>query len=147
MLPANVGLSINFQKSSLREFSDDPQTIQVWADILGCKVTLGPFCYLGATIGTSPRLTTFWNPLINNIKSKLEGWEVKHLSMLGRLVLLKAVIDIIPIFWFNLYLIPVTVLKHIERLRRGFIWGQTTQGKPRLHLLKWDKLIMQKKEG
>lgn len=141
------GLSINFQKSSLRGFSDSPQILQVWANILGCKVAKGSFTYLGASIGTSPKKIAFWDPMIHKVKSRLDGWEVDYISMAGRLVLLKVVIDSLPIFWFNLYLIPASVLRSLEQIRRSFIWGQSENGKPKIQLISWDKITLPKNEG
>lgn len=141
------GLSINFQKSSLHGFSDSSQTLHVWAEILGCKVTKGPFKYLGASIGTSSKKTAFWNPPIHKIKCRLDGWEVDHISMAGRLVLLNAVIDSLPIFWFKLYLIPPSVLKSIVEIRRSFIWDHSEHGNPKIHLISWEKMTLPKNEG
>jgi len=47
--------------------------------------------------GNSCRLS-FWEPLLNRIKSRLSGWSSKHLSFGGRLILLKFVLSSLPVY-------------------------------------------------
>lgn len=111
---------------------------------------VGAFKYLGANIGESPRLVSYWKPLINRVDLKLKSWDPSSLSMAGRLVLIKSSLDSLPTYWFNLYKIPATVLGQLEQARRNFLWGSKTANglqKGRIHLLKWDKVCQSKKVG
>lgn len=63
------------------------------------------------------------------------------------MVLLKATIDSLPIFWFSLFAIPTTILNKIDKLRRYFLWGHNHSQTRKLHLLSWNKLTMDKKAG
>lgn len=141
------GLKINFHKSSLFGFEEDPSIISNWAGLLECMVGVAPFKYLGATIAASPRNIKFLDPLILKFKNKLESWDFDHLSIAGKLVLLKACLDSIPVFWFSLFFIPQTVILTLEKLRRKFLWGTNSNGASKFHLLKWDKVCQGKKEG
>lgn len=67
--------------------------------------------------------------------------------MEGRRILVQAVIDSIPIFWFNLCIIPMGVITKLEKIRRKFIWGERLQGLRKIHLLKWDKVCKKKENG
>lgn len=42
--------------------------------------------------------------------------------------------------------VPKTCVKDIQRLQRGFIWGDTVE-KKRAHLIKWDTLMLPKEHG
>jgi len=54
--------------------------------VMNCKVGSVPFVYLGLPNGGNARRLAFWEPLINRIKSRLSGWNSKHLSLGGCLV-------------------------------------------------------------
>lgn len=98
-------------------------------------------------IGISPVSLKYWDPLLLKIKNRLRDWNSDHLSIAGRLVLLKASIDSLPSFWFNLFRIPATVLKGIEQTRRRFLWGQTSQATNKMHLLNWKAVCQPKSVG
>jgi len=59
------------------------------ASVLRCKFGIVPFVYFGLSVGGEPRHLSFWEPLITRIKSHLLEWKSRHLSLGGRLVLLK----------------------------------------------------------
>ena len=43
----------------------------------------------------------------------------------------------LPIYYFSLFTIPVSVAKRLERLQRNFLWGDTN-GEFKHHLVGWD---------
>jgi len=57
--------------------------------VQNCKTSSLPFMYLGFHIGGNYRRLKFWDPVLNRIKLKLTSWKSKHLSLSGRLILLK----------------------------------------------------------
>lgn len=64
--------------------------------------------------------------------------------------LLKATIDSIPSYWFNLFKLPVTVLSKLEQIRRDFLWGHNTGNNvstSKMHLLNWEKICVPKNSG
>lgn len=67
--------------------------------------------------------------------------------MVGRLILLKAAIESLPRFWFNLHRAPETVLKELKQIRRHFLWGASSSSSTKLHLLKWEEICKPKLEG
>lgn len=141
------GMKINFSKSTLHGYNLSDSCMNYGAGLLGCKVGSVYFKYLGAVVKKSPRSINFWKPLVDKIRLKLEAFEAEHISIAGRIVLLKAVLDSIPIYWLNLYKIPVAVINSIERLRRDFFWGHSN-GKPKkIHLLHWDRVCASKQHG
>lgn len=141
------GLHINFHKSCLYGFGDSQGKITEWADLLGCEVGTGKLSYLGTEIGTSPGSIKYWDPLISRVRKKLQSWDVEHVSLAGRIVLLKASIDSLPVFWLSLFKLPVSVLNSLEKLRRSFLWGENTNRPQKIHLLNWDSICWPKGEG
>lgn len=143
------GLKINFSKSALYGYGQKSEKTEAWAHFLGCEVGKGPLKYLGATLGSPPSSINYWTPLLNKLQSKIQSYDSSTLSIAGRIVLLKAAIDSIPTYWFNLFKIPSGVVKRIEKMRRLFLWGGTsgTGAKRKIHLLNWEKICSPKSRG
>ena len=79
------GLKVNFHKSLLVGVNIGYSWLIEAASILNCKVGKIPFLYLGLSIGGDPRRLSFWEPVMNVIKSRLSGWQSRFLSFGGRL--------------------------------------------------------------
>ena len=56
---------------------------------------------------------------------KLQGWKEKLLSIAGREVLIKAVIQVIPTYTMSYFKLPRGLIKELEVLIRKFWWGYT----------------------
>jgi len=67
------GLKVNFHKSLLVGVNIVDSWLNEAASLLNCKVGKVPFMYLGLSNGGDPRRPTFWEPILNTIKSKLTG--------------------------------------------------------------------------
>ena len=66
----------------------------------------------------------FWQPLINRINSRLSGWKSKHLSLGGRLVLLKSVLSSLPVYGLSFFNAPSGIVSSIESiLNISFFFG------------------------
>ncbi|WOH13938.1 hypothetical protein DCAR_0933451 [Daucus carota subsp. sativus] len=141
------GMKVNFTKSQIFGFHAPETQIRRWASVLNCMHGELPFTYLGATIGTSPTSIKFWDPLLLKLKRKLNAFEASNISMAGRLVLLKAALDSTPVYWLSLYKLPVSVANSIERIRRRFLWGESSETHRKLHLIGWDRICKNKQEG
>lgn len=49
---------------------------------------------------------------------------------------------------FNVFFIlPVSICKKINRIRKRFLWGCTEMGKEKLHLVQWGQICWPKEEG
>lgn len=96
---------------------------------------MGTLSYLGTKIGESLYSVKYRDPIISRVASRLSQWETEHLSIAGWLVILKSSIDSLPIFWFSLYKIPVTILNKLEQVMRGFQGGHSDRSNKRIHLL------------
>lgn len=118
-----------------------------WASLLRCKVGSWPIQYLGAKIGDSPKKCQFWEPLVKKFHSLMNKWKDSGISMAGRLVILKAVLDSMPIYWMNLYKIPTSVINIIEKIRRNFLWKGKNSSTRKLHLINWARICKNKKFG
>jgi hypothetical protein len=92
------GLKINFFKSSLIGINVDDGFMSMACNFLNCSEGRVPFNYLGLPVGANPRSLSTWEPLVEKLSGKLNSWGHKYISFGGRIVLLNAVLNAIPIF-------------------------------------------------
>ncbi|WOH08313.1 hypothetical protein DCAR_0727751 [Daucus carota subsp. sativus] len=145
-----TGLRINFGKSTLYGFNSTAEELTGWSEIIGCKLGSDSFTYLGLELAKSPNRVQFWDPLVSKVKKKLAAWKGRSISMTGRIILLQAALDSLPIYWFNMFLIPRTVENQLEKIRRRFFWGLKEingQDRDNLHLIAWEKICQPKSSG
>ncbi|XP_078153121.1 uncharacterized protein LOC144548322 [Carex rostrata] len=92
--------------------------------------------YLGAPISTTKGSYDF---LIEKVSSKLQMWKGRLLSQAGRLVMIKSVVQSLPIYYMATGKIPAGVLKELTSLMRRFFWGAMDRERF-LSYVAWDKL-------
>ncbi|XP_072064506.1 uncharacterized protein [Arachis hypogaea] len=88
------GLSINFDKSSLIS--------------VNCA---------------NSRLVKIWKPIIDKVEDKLSLWKAKSLNKADKLVLIKSVLNSLPVYYLSLYKMPKAVAERIIGLQRRFLWS------------------------
>ncbi|XP_016206137.1 uncharacterized protein LOC107646468 [Arachis ipaensis] len=107
------GLSINFEKSNLIPVNCSQEWINRMCQLLGCQEAALPVRYLGINLGANSRLVKTWKPVIDKVEEKLSLWKAKVLSKAGKLVLIKSVINSLPIYYLSLYKMPNAVAQRI----------------------------------
>jgi hypothetical protein len=64
-----------------------------------------------------------WQWLIAKVEKKINHWCNRWLSRGGRLVLVKVVLEAIPVYWISLAWVLKGVLEAIRKLCYKFIWS------------------------
>ncbi|XP_072076501.1 uncharacterized protein [Arachis hypogaea] len=97
--------------------------------LLGCKDAYLPDRYLGISLGANPKLVKTWKPVIDMVEEKLSLWKAKSLNKAGKLVLIKPVLNSLPIYYLSLYKMPKAVAEKITSLvpTRGGPWKDICQ--------------------
>jgi len=120
-----TGMDINVGKSSLISHRLSPREVE---DITGHF----PFThsgmdeglkYLGFYLKANLYQSRDWYWLIGKVEKRLKGWSHKWLSRAGRLVLVKSVLEAIPVYWLSLSWIPLGILEKIRRLCFRYLWS------------------------
>jgi len=114
---------MNFSKSQLVGVNVARSWLTEAARLLQCRVGSLPFVYLGLPIGGNARHLMFWEPIIDRIKARLLGWKSKHLSLGGRLVLLKSVLSSLPVYALSFFKAPTGIISSIESIFNCFFLG------------------------
>jgi hypothetical protein len=107
------GLRVNFWKSGLIGINVSPMFLSSACTFLNCREASLPFKYLGLPIGANPKSPSTWDPLLEHLRSRLFSWRNRHISLGGRIVLINAVLNSIPIFTLSFMKMPVSVWKKV----------------------------------
>jgi len=140
------GLKINFHKSKLIGINVHRNNLACYTKTLNCTQMGLPFSYLGLEVGGNPRKKKFWDPVLNKLKTRLNVWKGRFLSMAGRICLIKSVLTSTPLYYLSLFRAPVVVCKSITRIQRRFLWGWGKE-KESISWVSWKALCKSKEEG
>jgi hypothetical protein len=104
------------------------------------------FSYLGFFIKSSRYSSRDWIWLVDKFERRIRFWCNKLLSLGGRLILIKAVLESLPVYWMALAHIPVTVLRSLRQLIFSFLWSSSKKSSG-YHLCNWKDLSKPKSMG
>ena len=76
------------------------------AGIFGIPTTDHIGTYRGTPIFTTSWTATSYQYLVDKIQMKIEGWQAKYLSMVGKATLIKSAVTSIPIYIMQTTLLP-----------------------------------------
>ena len=114
--------------------------------LLDCKASDWPILYLGLPLGGNPIACGFWDPVIERISRRLDGWQKAYLSFGDRIALIHSCLSYILSYFLSLFKIPASVVAKIERLQRDFLWLGVGEGK-RDHLVSWNVVCKPRVKG
>lgn len=77
----------------------DETWLQEAVDFLNCRIGEFPFVYLGLPIGVDASRRVTWKLVLDKIRSRLTSWNNIHLSLGGKIVLLKSMLYALPIYF------------------------------------------------
>ncbi|GJU14825.1 putative RNA-directed DNA polymerase [Tanacetum coccineum] len=135
-----AGLKINLHKSKLYGVGVETNELERMAHFLRCGVGEFPFMYLGLPIEVNMKRMSAWNGVVDRFKSRLSEWKAKAMSFGGRLTLVKAVHGSLPLYYFSMFRVPLSVITALERVQKNFFWGGLGGGN-KIAWVKWDRVI------
>jgi hypothetical protein len=80
------------------------------------------------------------------ISNKIGLWCHRWLSMGGRYILIKSVLESQAVYWMSMEALPRTVLTKIRKMMFNFLWNGHSESQ-RYHLCSWETLSRPKKNG
>ena len=141
------GQRINPLKSGVTFSNKMPQELKdkVQSD-LGIEKEGGVGKYLGVPKHFGRKKRDLFTPIVDRIRHKASSWSRKHLSMAGKMFLLKDVLSAIPNHSMQCFKLPQSLCKRIQSALTRF-WWDSKEGKRGMSLVAWDTMIKSKRDG
>ncbi|XP_055800831.1 uncharacterized protein LOC129870195 [Solanum dulcamara] len=141
------GQKINMDKSAVYMHNRVSGDISITVEIVtGINRREFPFIYLGCPIYHCRRKKEFFNTLTLKIMNRLQGWKGKMLSFGGRAILIKHVLQSMPIHILSAINPPIGIIRQIHKMFAQFFWSNTIGSKSR-HWVAWNKVCIPTIEG
>lgn len=70
---------------------------------IGCGRESWPIKYMGIPLGGNPLKISFWEPVLSKMSKKLASWKKAFLSRGGKLTLISAVLNVLPMYFMSLF--------------------------------------------
>uniref|UniRef100_A0A803PGT3 Reverse transcriptase domain-containing protein n=1 Tax=Cannabis sativa TaxID=3483 RepID=A0A803PGT3_CANSA len=144
---AMSGQCINFNKSSLcvgRKISHAQG--QRLANSMGVTLIENHSKYLGLPAFVGRNKKEVFGMIRKKVWEKLQGWKMGLFSQAGREVLIKSIIQAIPVYIMSCFRMTKGLIREIHSLIARFWWGSTTT-KHQIHWGSWEKLSIDKGAG
>ena len=103
--------------------------------------------YLGAPSFVGRSKKKVFEYIKDRVRKKLNGWNTKKLSRVGKEILLKMVAQAVLTFVMSILLLPLGVCHDIEKVLNSFWWGSKKNGGLGISRLIWDRLCIPKMGG
>lgn len=87
-----------------------------------------------------------WAWLIEGFHKKLDSWKYRSLTMGGRMVMMKSMLQNISIYCIHLYLMPWEIIHNIESIMSYFLCAGT-QLQEKVHMVRWSTLVRPMEKG
>ena len=84
--------------------------------------------------------------LKDRVWKKLQGWKEKFLSKVGKEILIKSVIQAIPIYMMSIFRLPCGLVDQIHALFAKIWWGSSNTHR-KIHWHSWSHTCLPKSKG
>jgi hypothetical protein len=141
-------LMINDQKTSFLQYGVRQQDLDILkATFLYNFLDLSVgFRYLGYFLKIDRYKKEDWQWLIAKYEKQISHWCNRWLSIGGRLVLIKVILESHPVYWLALANLPSMILQRIRQLVFSFLWSGSNK-KKKFHLCDWQLIARPKHHG
>eukprot|EP00253_Pinus_taeda_P019798 PITA_19798 len=140
------GMEINKEKSCTFIFNTVETVKRHLTRMLGFKQGELPTKYLGNVLDYNSKRLKNWQGILEKLKNRVANWTFRTLNIVGRIILVKSVLQAIPIYPLSIIAVPQGVCTKIREILRKFIWGGSSQQK-KWTLVSWKHLTKRKEEG
>ena len=142
------GLQLNRAKSSFIGFGLSSEELTGCSRLLETPISNLPIRYLGVPLADKRLRIADWQPVVEKMESRLQGWRARLLSRGGRLVLIKAVLAAIPTYFLSIFRMPRGIQKRLEQYMRRFFWGGARSEETRaIPLVAWETVCRPIEQG
>ena len=112
-----TGLKVNYNKSSMIPINVSEEKMEILINTFHCKKESFPIQYLGTPLGLHKPIVEQRFPLVTRLQKKLVGLS-SFMTMAGRLLLVKYVLNSLLIYLMGCLDVPVTIKSQAIKLLR-----------------------------
>ncbi|RVW26534.1 hypothetical protein CK203_103812 [Vitis vinifera] len=123
------GLKVNFDKSNIYGINVEQNRLSRLAELLDCKALGWPILYMGLPLGGNPKACGFWDPMIERISRRLDGWQKAYLSFGGRITLIQSCLTHMPVTSSPCLRFSPQWHKKLRDCKEIFLWSRVGEGK------------------
>ncbi|XP_019233205.1 PREDICTED: uncharacterized protein LOC109213823 [Nicotiana attenuata] len=105
-----------------------------------------PINYLGCPIYVGRKKICYFEEMVAKIVKRISGWQGRLLSYGGKVVIIKNVLQSLPLYTLSAMSPPKATLNLIEKHFSRFLWGSSGD-KNKFHWSSWKNLCVPKEEG
>jgi hypothetical protein len=141
------GAKISLEKLFMLSFGSE--VVPDWFARRGCQVAQPKtvYKYLGFLIGIGLSTEDELNFMLEKVRRKHRHWSNRLLTMAGKAVYVKHVLRSVPIYNLVLFDYSKDGFRGLEKQSREFIWGLSAEGRAKVSLIVWEKIIKPKIHG
>ncbi|WVZ64778.1 hypothetical protein U9M48_014252 [Paspalum notatum var. saurae] len=121
------GLKINYLNSKVTYIGEDKSKQEEYEQVFTCNSGSLPIKYLGVPISNLRLERKNWQPLIDEMHSKLASCESNNLSLNDRVLLINSSLSDTQIYIMSLYKLPDWLITEVDRIWTRFLWYGTVK--------------------
>ncbi|KAA3485159.1 reverse transcriptase [Gossypium australe] len=145
MLFRDASVTRAFTVRSIMEDVDKQVREQV-TNILGVREATNPEKYLGLPMMVGRRKRWAFANFIDRFRKRIDSWKFRFLSMGGKEVFIKAILQAIPIYVIQCFELPKSLCNTLENIMNKYWWANGKTGKG-IHWCSWKDLCYSKNDG
>ncbi|KAA3482314.1 reverse transcriptase [Gossypium australe] len=143
----SAGQKVNYDKSLIYFGANVKEEVK--GDIintLGVRVASNPEKYLGLPMMVGRRKAWAFASFKDRFWKHVDGWSFRYLSMGGKEVFIKSVLQATPLYAMQWFIFPKTLCSQLENIMNKF-WWSNNKLKTGIHWSGWNKLYLSKFDG
>ncbi|XP_060972136.1 uncharacterized mitochondrial protein AtMg00310-like [Cannabis sativa] len=103
--------------------------------------------YLGLPNTLGRNKTSMLGFLKDKMRKRIQSWEGRFLSKVGKELLIKSVAQSLPSYAMNVFLLPVEACPEMEQMMCKFWWQASAKNNKGIHWKSWERLTIHESKG
>ena len=116
------GTQINNDKSNVYFFNFNLAIQNFLARTLGFQIGSFPMKYLGMILNLGPVKMVDWQEIILHVEKRIQNWAFRVLNALGRLIMLKSVLQSLPLYQLSGRACPKGICNQLVCFKKKNLW-------------------------
>jgi hypothetical protein len=118
------GMEVNCEKSCFLHNNYESENLSSIENLFGIPIAPLDYGmkYLGFHLKPNDYRVSDWFWLLQKIEKRVGHWSYRWLSLGGRLILIKSVLQNLPVYWLTLAKVPANIKVKIRQIFSNFLW-------------------------